>query len=157
MIAGDAGDLSMARTRPWFVTNRRDIIRGLAPILGFAIAWSISTAMPPYAVLLGLVVYALTHLGLITLRRGAARMAASTTRKTIEWLSVGCDTLLCALLISQVETLGGAIYPLYTVIALRALSAYRRLPAAVMIPFVFGPIYLFANQLGQPNAAHLRA
>jgi len=41
MIAGDAGDLSMARTQPWFVTNRRDIIRGLAPILGLAIAWSI--------------------------------------------------------------------------------------------------------------------
>ena len=141
----------MAHTQPWFVTNRRDIIRGLAPILAFAIAWSISTVMPPYGVLLGLIAYALTHLGLITLRRGAAAMIASTTRKRIEWLSVGCDTLLCALLISQVETLGSAIYPLYTVIALRALSAYRRLPAVVMIPFVFGPIYLFANQLGQPN------
>src|SRR6266540_5138544 len=153
MIAGDAGDLSMARTRPWFVATRRDIIRGLAPILGFTIAWSISTMIPPFGVLLGLVAYALTHLGLIPLRRGAARIAASTTRKTIEWLSVGCDALLCALLISQVESLGGAIYPLYAVIALRALSAYRRTPAAVMIPFVFGPIYLFANRLGLPNAA----
>src|SRR5689334_22591886 len=101
MIAGDAGDLPMARTRPWFAANRRDIIRSFAPLLGLAIAWSISTVMPPYSVLLGLIAYALTHLGLITLRRGAARMAASTTRKTIEWLSVGCDALFCALLISQ--------------------------------------------------------
>ena len=87
MIAGDAGDLgdlSMARTRPWFAPNRHDIIRGLAPILGLAIAWSISTAMPPYSVLVGLMVYAFVHLGLITVRRGAGRMAASTTRKTIE-------------------------------------------------------------------------
>src|SRR5260221_4891445 len=122
MIAGDARDLSMARTQPWFVANRRDIIRGLAPIMGLAIAWSISTVMPPFAILVGLVVYALAQLGLITLRRGAARLAASATRHTIEWLSVGCDTLFCALLVSQVETLGGAIYPLYTVIALRSLS-----------------------------------
>jgi NtrC-family two-component system sensor histidine kinase KinB len=153
MIAGDAGDLSMVRTRPWFVANRRDVIRGLAPILGLAIAWSISAGMPPHAVLLGLVAYALTQLGLITLRRGAARLAVSTTRKTIEWLSVGCDALLCALLISQSAPLGGAIYPLYAVVALRALSTYQRLPAAVMIPFLFGPIYLFANQIVQPNLA----
>src|SRR5215213_1650560 len=153
MIAGDAGDLPMARTRPWFVANRHDIIRGLAPILGLAIAWSISTATPPYTVLLGLVAYALTQLSLITLRRGAARLAASATRKTIECLSVGCDALLCALVISQVASLDSAIYPLYAVVALRALSAYRRLPTAVIIPFVFGPIYLFAQQLGQPTAA----
>src|SRR5215207_9695242 len=101
MIAGDAGDLSMARPRPSFAPTRRDIIRGLAPILGLAIAWSISTAMPPYAILIGLVVYALMQLGLIAVRRGAARMAASPTRKMLEWLSVGCDTLLCALLVSQ--------------------------------------------------------
>src|SRR4051812_22173853 len=100
MIAGDAGDLPMARTRPWFVANRHDIIRGLAPILGLAIAWSISAAMPTYAVLLGLVAYALTQLSLITLRRGGARLAASATRKTIEWLSVGCDALFCALVVS---------------------------------------------------------
>jgi GAF domain-containing protein len=80
-------------------------------------------------------------------------LAASTTRKTIEWLSIGCDALLCALLISQAETLGGALYPIYTVIALRSLSAYRRLPPAVIVPLVFGPIYLFANQPAQPNAA----
>src|SRR4051812_26423070 len=147
MIAGDAGDLSMTRTRPWFVTNRRDVIRSLAPILALGIAWSISTAMPPYAALVGLIIYAFAQIGLIALRRGAARLAATTTRKTIEWLSVGCDALLCALLVSQSKTLGGAIYPLYTVVALRSLSAYRRLPAAVMIPFVFGPIYLFAQQL----------
>jgi len=153
MIAGDAGDLSMARTRPWFVASRRDIIRGLAPVLGLAIAWSVSTALPPYVVLLGLVAYALTQIGLITLRRGAARLSASASPKAIEWLSVGCDALLCAQLISQAATLGGAIYPLYAVIALRALSAYRRLPYAVAVPFVFGPIYLFANQLGQLNTA----
>jgi two-component system, NtrC family, sensor histidine kinase KinB len=142
----------MPRTRPWFVINRRDMIRSFAPFLSLAIAWSIATLTPPYTVLLGLVAYALTHLALITLRRGAARIAAATTRKTIDWLSVGCDALLCALLISQSATLDGAIYPLYAVIALRALSAYRRLPAAVMLPFVFGPIYLFAHQLGRPSA-----
>jgi signal transduction histidine kinase len=153
MIAGDAGDLSMARTQPWFTLNRRDIIRGIAPILGLAIAWSVSTVTPPYLILLGLVAYALTQLGLIALRRGAARTAASSTRKTIDWLSIGCDMLFCALLVSQAEMPSGAIYPLYMVIALRALSAYRRLPASVMIPFIFGPIYLFAHQLGQPGAA----
>src|SRR5215216_6792354 len=153
MIAGDAGDLSMARTHPWLVLNRRDIIRSLAPILALGVAWSISTVMPPYAVLAGLIAYAITQIGLIALRRGAARMAASSTRKMIEWLAVVCDALLCAFLVNQAATLGGAIYPLYTVIALRSLSAYRRLPAAVMIPFVFGPIYLFALQIGQPGLA----
>src|SRR5262245_33451141 len=123
MIAGDAGDLPMAHTRPWLVANRRDIIRGLAPILGLAIAWSISTVMPPDTVLLGLVTYVFAQLGLIALRRGAARMASRATRKMIDWLAVGCDASLCALLLSQVDSLGGAIYPLYAVIALRALSA----------------------------------
>jgi two-component system, NtrC family, sensor histidine kinase KinB len=153
MIAGDAGDLSMAQTRPWFAPSRRDIIRGFAPILGLAVAWSFSTAIPPYPVLAGLVLYALIQLGLTALRRGATRLAASATRKTLEWGSVGCDALFCALLISQAGTLGGTVYPLYMVIALRSISAYRRLPAAVMIPFVFGPLYLFTHQLSQPNPA----
>lgn len=143
----------MASTRPWFVANRRDITRGFAPILGLAIAWSISTVTLPNTVLFGVVIYALAHLSLIALRRGTARMAAPAARKPIDLLAAGCDILLCALLISQADTLGGAIYPLYTLVALRTLSSYRRLPAAVMIPFVFGPTYLFTAQLGQSNAA----
>src|SRR5262249_30404562 len=153
MIAGDAGDLPMARTRPWFVANRRDITRGLAPILGLAMAWLVSTFTPPHIVLFGLIIYALVQLGLIALRRGPARMSSRAVGKAIEWLAAGCDTLLCALLLSQADSLGGAIYPLYTVIALRAVSAYRRLPAAVMVPFLFGPTYLFTAQLSQSNAA----
>ncbi|HEU5097493.1 MAG TPA: ATP-binding protein [Roseiflexaceae bacterium] len=141
----------MAHARPWFVANRRDIIRGLAPVLGLAIAWSVATVTPPNSILLGLVAFALVHLGLIALRRSAARVAFPAARKTIDWLATICDALLCALLIGQADTLGDAIYPLYVVLALRALSAYRRLPVAVMLPFVFGPTYLYAAQMSQPN------
>jgi NtrC-family two-component system sensor histidine kinase KinB len=150
MIAGDAGDLPIARVRPWLVANRRDMTRALAPIVSLGIVWWLSIAAPPSTILIGSVVYGLAHLGLIALRRRFSGRVSPVAKQTIAWLAIGCDLLLSFLLLNQINVLGNSIYPLYVLIALRALSAYRRLPAVVIIPFLLGPTYLFASYLSYP-------
>jgi NtrC-family two-component system sensor histidine kinase KinB len=145
----------MARVRPWLVATRSDVMRALVPILSLGIAWWLSSTALPIIILFGIIFYGLAHLGLIALRRGLSNMASRTSQPVLVWLAVGCDVLLSMLLLNQANSLGQAIYPLYILIALRALSVYRRHPATSIIPFLLGPMYLFTTSTGQPSESSL--
>ncbi len=141
----------MARARPWLVANRRDMLRALAPIFSLGLAWWLSAISLPPTIVLGTVAYGLAHLALVVMRRRISSAADPLIRKgTISWLAVGVDALFSLILINAAAALGDAIYPLYLLLIVRALSSYRRLPLAMIVPFLFGPAYLFVHRFGEP-------
>lgn len=146
-----AGDVFLERARPWLADRRPELMRALAPLPGLAMAWWLSAAGLPPAVWAALIAYSLVHLALYVVGwRDQARLSAFA-RASRGWLSIGADVALGVALIVQSEALGAAIFPLYMLVALRVLASYARTPLATIPPFVFGPIYLFADAIrGQP-------
>lgn len=141
MVAGNA---SSARVWPWS-TARRQIMYIGTPLLAFTIAWWASSYISSWIIWFEVIAYAATHLALIGLRRmGLLRLPQSIGLGFVIDLATGFA------LIIQVDTLGMAFYPIYTLIALRTLSVYRLTPAATIIPFIFGLLYLFLNAMMVP-------
>ena len=141
MVAGNA---SSARVWPWS-TARRQLMYIGTPLLAFTIAWWASSYMASWLIWSEAVAYAAAHLVLIGLRRmGLLRLPHSIG------LGFAVDLIMGFLLLAQVDTLGMGFYPIYTLIALRTLSVYRLTPAATLIPFIFGLLYLFLLALTMP-------
>ncbi len=143
-----AGDITLANARHWSATNRRDLMRIVAPLLSFGLAWWLSALALPGLLVFGLIVYGITHIALIVQRRRARDKAIAVGQNSIVWLAVGVDMLFSLLLMSQASSLSDAIHPLYLLLIMRALSSYRRLPLAMVVPFAFGPAYAFVAQFG---------
>src|SRR5689334_20706683 len=133
-----AGDVSLANARPVIATTRRHVLRIAAPILSLGLAWWLSAVALPPLVMAGLVVYAVIHVVLIVQRRRAGEKSRYVIQNSIVWLAVGVDMLFGILLLSQASQLQAAIHPLFLVLIIRALSSYRRLPLALVVPFMFG-------------------
>jgi NtrC-family two-component system sensor histidine kinase KinB len=144
-----AGDILLARARPWINANRADLTRSLAPVFGLGTAWWLSSMTLPVPVWTALVGYGAAHLSLIALDRRLRASAVSFVQYAVGWLPLLADGLFALLLLGHAGTLGGAIYPLYLLLALRVLSAYQRFPAATITPFLLGPTYLFALYLSR--------
>ncbi|HWQ15400.1 MAG TPA: ATP-binding protein [Roseiflexaceae bacterium] len=139
-----AGDLLVARARPWVTGHRAELMRAIAPLPGIGMAWWLSVSALPPVVWSGLLAYSLVQLALIALdRRGQARTTA-IGQLAIGWSSILADVLLSLLLISQAQALGAAIFPLYILVALRVLAGYAQAPIGTITPFMLGPTYLFS-------------
>ena len=123
--------------------ERRDVLRIAAPVFSLAYAWWLLDV--PLTPLVGvfLIFYGAAQLSLLFIRRRPRATVYTSTLPTTSWLAVGIDTLFAALLLSQAQTLGRAIYPLYLLLAIRSVASYRRLPLAMITPFLFGPIYIY--------------
>ncbi|MBK9711239.1 MAG: GAF domain-containing protein [Kouleothrix sp.] len=127
-------------------------MHAIVPVLSLGLAWWLLAAAVPTPILYATLAYGLAHLGLISYRRYRKASARASNASALAWLAVGADTLFAALLILQAGPIGGAIYPLYLLLLMRGLSSYRRLPAATLVAFLFGPSYLFAQQLLRSGA-----
>jgi signal transduction histidine kinase len=148
-----AGDVISAHARPWLVANRRDIARALVPVLSLGLAWWLSAQAVPAVVLVGAVVYGLAQLALILYRRRRKTLGQPYSQAMFSWLAVGADACFALLLLAQAGLVGDSVYPLYTLLLLRALSSYRRLPLAVIVPFLFGAVYVFVSFGFRPQPA----
>src|SRR5262245_30266216 len=132
-----AGTPLLTRTRPWLAQNSRQLLRGLTLPLALGLSWWLANMPLSNGLWAALVIYAILQLGSLWFRRwpGLARVAL--------WCSVLTDAAFALFLVGQSAVLGAAIYPLYLLLALRALSIYHELPAATITPFALGPAYLF--------------
>jgi signal transduction histidine kinase len=144
-----ADDLFSAHARPWLLDNYHELSRMLAPALCLGVAWWLSAEHLPAVVWLGLLGYSLAHLILIGLRRKQPARAKPAAQGALGLARLVLDILLAFLLVQYAGVLGGAIYPLYLVLGLRVLSTYQQAPTAMIIPFLLGPAYIFANHLPQ--------
>lgn len=142
-----AGDVFLARARPWWLDHGRELARALAPLLGLGFAWWLSSSPLPQVAWLGVIGYGLAHLSLMGLDATPRVRALPVAHAAIGWLFMLVDALFALLLLTQAAALGNAIYPLYILIGLRVMTVYQRRPAATITPFVLGPTYLFAHHL----------
>lgn len=136
-----AGNIVTARVWPWLAQHRDEVLRVMIvpPLLSLG-WWLVSLALPP-ALWLGLVVYSLAHLGLILSPAYVLRSAKLAP-------SAGLLLDLAAalgLLLAAPRLPGAAIYPLYVLMLLRALAVLQRQPAALAVPLILGPLYLFVR------------
>lgn len=139
-----AGNTTSARAWPWAIIPRQ-LLYSLAPIVAFAVAWWTSALIQSPWVWLQVIVYGLLHLALISLRRfGVLRLPVSIG------LGLGADIIFGLLLLYQSSSLGLTFYALYVLIALRTLSVYKLTPAATIVPFALGPVYLFSRAVEIP-------
>jgi NtrC-family two-component system sensor histidine kinase KinB len=122
----------------------------LAVPLSLGLAWWIAAQGLSPAVWLALSGYGLLQLALLAVRR--QRHAAWHA-----WAAAMVDAALALLLIAQATTLGMAVYPLYALLALRAIDGCRRAQAVAIVPFVFGPAYLVAWARGSAAFASVAA
>ena len=141
MIAGDA---ITARARPWLVANKRDLKRALAPVATLGLAWWLSALTLPAIAWYGTIGYGLLHLSLVLYRRHNKAIGRPTSQDALGWTAIGADAIFALILISQADLMGRGVYPLYLLLVLRALASYRRMPISTIVPFLFGPIYVYA-------------
>jgi signal transduction histidine kinase len=142
-----AGDLLLARARPWLADHRAELMRAIAPLPGIGMAWWLSVSELPPAVWSGLLAYSLAQLALIGLERRGQSRASAIGSVALGWSGILADVLLGLLLISQANVLGAAIFPLYILIALRVLAGYAQAPIGTVTPFLLGPTYLFSSYI----------
>jgi two-component system, NtrC family, sensor histidine kinase KinB len=147
-----AGDVFLARARPWLSDHRLELLRAAAPIPGLATAWWLSLAGLPAILWVALIAYSVIQLTLIAADRRSQTLAAFS-QLTIAWAAIGVDVLFAILLLSQSTAVGGAIFPIYLLIALRVLASYSRTPAGTITPFLLGPTYLFSIYVGGQQRA----
>ncbi|MBC8162337.1 MAG: GAF domain-containing sensor histidine kinase [Roseiflexaceae bacterium] len=139
-----AGNRSSVRVWPWATIWRR-LLYSLAPAASLVIAWWIAASVFSVFIWAEAVAFCLCHLALIALRRlGLLRLQVTVG------LGLLVDLVMSSAMIAQAGQLGMGFFPLYGLITLRALSVYRLTPAATIIPFILGPVYLFAQAANVP-------
>ncbi|HEU4328300.1 MAG TPA: ATP-binding protein [Roseiflexaceae bacterium] len=111
----------------------------MPPVVG--LAWWFAGLALPQGAWLALLGYSAAQLLLL------GRLAAQPRGAVLSpALSLLLDLVLAlGLLLAAPVLPAGAIYPLYVLLALRALSVARRQPAAVAVPFMLGPLFLFVR------------
>ncbi|MFN8501560.1 ATP-binding protein [Kouleothrix sp.] len=143
-----AGESITTHNRFGIQTARRELLRAVAPLFALVYTWWLASMAPSPLLGLALIVYALVQLSLIFIRRRPRTTVFTSSMPTTAWMAVGIDLLFSIALISYASLLGSLVYPLYVLLIVRALSTFRRLPLALVLPFLFSPIYIYVKQLG---------
>ncbi|HMO55875.1 MAG TPA: ATP-binding protein [Roseiflexaceae bacterium] len=143
-----AGNVRLERARPWIIARRREIFLALTPLASLALAWwFVALALPPL-IWIALIVYAIAQIGMRALQHLPRLKTRAFNIEALDWMRIGADLLLAAFAVMQAGTLGLAIFPIYILIALRALSTERYISHTMITPFLLGPIYLYAYLAG---------
>lgn len=144
-----AGDATIANARPLIAANRRDLLRTLAPGAGLLFAWWLAAVTLTDLLNLTLVIYGLVQLALIVIRHRPRRAVyASANLPTTSWLAIGADLILALVLLGQGPLIGDAVYPLFVLLVVRGFTTYQRLPIGLVLPFLFGPTYVYSTTFG---------
>lgn len=118
----------------------------MLPLPVLALAWWFAS-MPLGLATLGLVIYALANLALLAALRQTK--AAGRPRHTLALLIISAigDGVLAAWLLTISGPLTLGIFPIYTVLAIKALRYRRQFLWMVLVPALLGPLYLSALYL----------
>lgn len=135
-----ANSTFVTRARPWLWEHQQDVLRSATIPFALAGAWWFAATPLPAALWAGLIMYAALHLALI----GRAKRQRKRPWPAGTGLSLVADAALAVFVMQLQPVLAeNAVYPLFLLLGLRALAVYRRLAVATIVPFLFGPAYLF--------------
>ena len=139
----------VVRTRPWLWKYQQDVLRAAAIPFALACVWWVAATPLPVVLWAGLVVYAVVHLVLI----GRVKKQHKRFWPAGAGLSLVADAAFAVFIVQLLPSLAEvAVYPLFLLLALRALAVYQRLAIATIIPFLFGPAYLFTSLVNRAPA-----
>lgn len=116
-----------------------------APPLALLLTWWVSASPLPVLVWVAVGLYALLHLALIGLRK-----AGTLQRPIAQTLAMLCDVAFGVVLLLSPQLAAEALAPLFALLTLRALAVVRAQFAALLVPFLFGPLLVVA-QLISPD------
>lgn len=152
-----ATETILARAEPWLRANIRDGLRAVLPLPILALAWWFASMPLGAAATAGLVVYALFNLALlVALHRTRARVQPQRALPLL-LASVCSDAILAGWLLSNAGPLTLGIFPIYTVLGIKALRYRRQFLWATLVPALLGPLYLSALYLDSRRPAGLTA
>ncbi len=140
-----ASDVFLARAQPWLQPQGRNRARSLLPLPIFGIAWwfaNLQLTSSAWTVLVG---YALFNLALLIALRHPRLSHLHAWHRVFHVGSILSDALLVILLLMASGPLHPDIFPLYAVLAIKALLYRRYFLWMLLVPALLGPLYLAAS------------
>ncbi|NJN15221.1 MAG: GAF domain-containing protein [Oscillochloris sp.] len=139
-----------ARAEPWLRANIRDTIRAILPLPVLALAWWFDRVPLAAAATLGLVIYALINLGLLILLHQTPHRRRPHQTLALLITSALSDAILAVWMLTNAGPLTLGIFPIYVVLAMKALRYRRQFVWIVLVPAFLGPLFLSALFLQAP-------
>jgi signal transduction histidine kinase len=146
-----ATDTLLARAEPWLRANIRDGLRIVLPLPVLALAWWFARMSLDTVATAGLLIYALVNLGLVAALQHANAGGHPRRMNLLLGVSAVTDAILATYLLISSGPLTLGIFPIYAVMALKALRYRRRALWMLLVPAALGPLYLSASYLRAVN------
>lgn len=142
-----ATDTLLARAEPWLRANIRDGLRVVLPLPVLALSWWFVRLPVGRISAVGLIIYAVFNLFLLMALR-YARSGQHHRRATALLLSSALgDAVLATWLLFSVGPFTLSIFPIYTVLGMKAIHYRRIFLPVILVPALLGPLYLSASYL----------
>jgi signal transduction histidine kinase len=139
-----AGDIMTTQIRPWLAEQNTTRLRLLVPAISIVLVWWLSISGLGQAGWVAIVGYCVLHLILIFIRQYTI---GETLAHRIASAATVIDILLALVSGIGIFAIGGAIYPLAAILALRVFTDWRRLKLITLMPLAMMLGYLVAGQL----------
>ncbi len=137
-------DTFLARAEPWLRSAMRDWLLGSILFLLLVIWWLVARPLDSI-VADGLLFYAAFHLGWWIALYYVRRNQPQRELGTIQILGVLADIGIALWLILAVEPFDLIIFPVYLVMGLKVILYWRTFLPVMLVPTLFGPLYLAAS------------
>ncbi|NTV62912.1 MAG: GAF domain-containing protein [Oscillochloris sp.] len=150
-----ATDTLLARAKPWLRANIRDGLRILLPLPVLALSWWFVRLPVDRLSALGLIIYASFNLFLLVALH-YAQTHQNERRFTILLIaSILGDAALALWLLVVVGPFTLNIFPIYTMLGVKAIHYRRFFLPVLFVPIMLGPLYLSASYTMGQGLDHL--
>ncbi|NNJ12610.1 GAF domain-containing protein [Chloroflexales bacterium ZM16-3] len=140
-----ATDTLLARAEPWLRANIRDGLRVVLPLPILALSWWFVRLPVDRISAIGLIIYAAFNLFLLVALRYTQDAQHERQATALLLASALGDIALAIWLLFSVGPFTLSIFPIYTVLGMKAIHYRRRFLPVILAPAMLGPLYLSAS------------
>ncbi|WP_129628592.1 ATP-binding protein [Candidatus Oscillochloris fontis] len=137
-------DMLFARAEPWVRATMRDWLLMII-LLIMMVFWSLSQLPLNTIVAGGLLLYTAFHFGWLLALRDARMSQHQLQLRGVQIAGILADVAISFWLIVAVAPFKLIIFPIYMVMALKVVYSWRTFLPVVLVPTLFGPLYLAAS------------
>ncbi len=142
-----ATDTLLARAEPWLRANIRDGLRVVLPLPVLALSWWFVRLPVGRISAIGLIIYAAFNISLLVGMRVAHARGRDRQTTALLLASVLGDIALAIWQLFSVGPFTLSIFPIYTVLGMKAIHYRRRFLPVILAPALLGPLYLSASYI----------